>query len=413
MHKIGVLIPSRGKERSEFVKFCLEQMQRQTRKPDEILLFDEEPKSEKPDITYRYRKGCQELTNKGCNLIVFIENDDAYSRNYIETIYTSWLLHDKPAIIGINSTIYYNIFNQKFKVLHHNGRASMMSTAVTPAVNSVKWPDDNYSFTDLHLWKQLKGVSFTVDNPICVGIKHGTGMCGGGGHVTDWGHFDQEDSDFEKLSKWVETEALNFYKSLAMKEKYIYKKVNFNEWPFLSIITRRKEGKRGELFKNHTESIKKLKSFDFEQIFIVDPVGYGMLEANTSFQYVKDQIKGEWVYLLDDDDFLTDPNFVGILKENHEDVDVIFFKNKILTGDGDQIYPKPDSWESRVPKRGQIGGSCFAVRRWVYDKYIHYFAKPSFGDWYFITEVLKDENVKCKWVDKLMFETGRVSHGVD
>ena len=181
-------------------------------------------------------------------------------------------------------------------------------------------------------------------------------------------------------------------------------------YPFLSIITRRLDGKREKLFEQHVQSLKNIGT-DFEQIFIVDPFGHGMLSANASFQHVKELIRGQFVYLLDDDDFITDNHFIEMLKENALHTDIIFFKNKILNGDGDQIFPKPDSWQSLTPKLNQIGGSCFAFRKWIFDKYIHHFAHTSCGDWHFITEVLKDELVKTKWMDRLMFETGKVSSG--
>ncbi len=187
--------------------------------------------------------------------------------------------------------------------------------------------------------------------------------------------------------------------------------------PFLSIITRVMYGKRDTLFKQHQKSVAALTSIDFEQIFITDYAQKGLHEANRSFQLA--QPYGEYVYLLDDDDFFTNPDFIDELKKMSVIAevgagyapDVIFFKMKIKTGDGDEIYPKAASWHTRTPRRGQIGGSCFAVRRWVFYKYIHAFDQQSFGDWHFITKVLSDPEVKTAYIDKLMSETGKVSRG--
>lgn len=197
---------------------------------------------------------------------------------------------------------------------------------------------------------------------------------------------------------------------MTAKDKFQYFVIQHSINPFLSIVTRRMEGKRILLFEQHIDSLKKIGS-DYEQIFIKDYRGQGMLSANASFQFVHNMINGEFVFLLDDDDFITDNHFIEILKENAIEADVIFFKNKILTRDGDEIYPKPESWQTRIPRKSQIGGSCFTVRRWVYDKYIHHFAHPVCGDWYFISEVLKDKLVATKWIDRIMVETGKVSHG--
>lgn len=405
--KIGVLIPTR--DRPQFLEFALKQISKQSLQPDFIEIVNDAPLSDKPDVTWRYRIGFERLKHK-VDLIIFAEDDDNYSLDYLQKMVDFWVASGKPDLIGITHTIYYNIINQKYVRLEHPGRSSMMSMAISTKTTP-PWPDDNYSYTDMHLCKHMKGKFMTLNDPICVGIKHGTGTCGGGGHVLDWRVYNKQDEHFNFLSKTVDNEALNFYISLSMKDKYRIEKYQLKPDPFLSIVTRRMKGKRMNLFKQHGKSISKLNGGDLEQIFIIDPVGYGMLEANTSFQFVKDQIKGKYVHLVDDDDFFTDSTFINVLKEQGNDADIIFFKNKILTGDGDEIYPKPQSWISLNPKRGQIGGSCFVVKKWVYDKYIHHFAKPSFGDWYFITEALKDVSVKCTWIDKLMFETGRVSHG--
>lgn len=409
--KVGVLIPTRG-DRPKFLAFAKEQLERQTRKPDEVLIFDEKPKTSKPDITYRYRKGSAELARRGVDLIIFWEDDDYYRPDYIERLITLFKENREPDILGINTTIYYNIFTRKFAVFSHPGRASMMATVVKArALNKIVWPEDSYSYTDLFLWKSLRGVSVSTKSPLCVGIKHGLGLCGGGGHVNNWPKFNNEDRTYEKLESFTDSEAINFYNFMTVEiERY-----KLVEKPFLSIITRRMVGKRKELFERHKASVIALETCDYEQIFILDRVGVGMLNANRSFRYAAPV--GEFVYLLDDDDRFTNPEFIKILRREAykdspgESPDVIFFRMKIGTGDGDEIYPKPTSWETREPRRGEIGGSCFVVKRWVFERYITHFGYSSFGDWNFITKVLADKEVKAAWLDVKMAETGKVSRG--
>lgn len=400
--KVGVLIPTRG-DRPQFVAFAKAQLSRQTRKPDEVLFFDEPPKSNVPDITYRYRKGCEVLKERGCDFIIFWEDDDYYKPQYIERMLSMFRPGDD--IVGGNSTIYYNIFTRKWVSLHHPGRASMMHTAIrTKALDKLVWPADDYKWVDIHLWGRLKGNAFNSLENQCVGIKHGMGMCGGGGHVRDWAKFDRYDPQYHDLLQFTDELAVKFYSSLTAEVKRVSLKSN----PLLSIITRVMLGKRNGLFENHQRSVESLNSTDYEQIFIIDRHGAGMLNANKSFQFANPE--GEWVYLLDDDDFLTNPDFIDDIK-NHQEADVIFFKAKIKTGDGDEMYPKPGSWRSREPKRGQIGGGCGVFRKWVFDRYIHHFGLQSFGDWNFYTRVLADKEVKAAWVDKKIVETGKVSRG--
>lgn len=405
--KIGILTPTRG-DRDVFLKHCKFQVANQTRKPDEHLVVDSKPKSSAPDITFRYRTGCDELVKRGCDVIMFIEDDDWYSHEYIEQMVALYQRNGSPEIFGIDSSIYYNIMTRKWAQFKHAGRASMMNTMCsTKALKSIKWCDDAYSYTDMYLWKTLKGKSISVDKPLAIGIKHGIGLCGGGGHVNNWKSFSNYDKDWTQLQKWVNG-SLPVYKSISVDVRKYKMKPN----PFMTIITRVMLGKRNGLFAQHKQSVAGLNDIDFEQQFIVDKHGGGMYLANESFQFVKPS--GEYVYLLDDDDFFVRPDFIERIKQHANDTgfpDVIFFKMKIKTGDGDEIYPKPQSWKSRQPKRGQIGGSCFVVKRWVFERYIHHFAQRSCGDWYFITSVLNDADVRCSWLDERFAETGKVSRG--
>lgn len=406
--KTGILIPTRG-DRPRFLEFAKLQLKRQTRQPDEILIFDAPPQSDRPDITWRYRNGCRMLAERGVDVMLFWEDDDWYSPRYIENMVGAWEQNGRPDIFGLSGTIYYNIFTRKWAQFGHPGRASMMSTMMTArALEGLKWCADDYSFVDIHLWKTIKSRrDIDVAVPWCIGIKHGIGLCGGGGHVNNWPSFKNFDPQFADLARFTDDPSVRFYTELTTE----IQTVRMTPKPFLSIITRVMHGKRNGLFGQHQRSVAALESADFEQLFIIDRVGVGMLNANRSFAYAKPI--GEFVYLLDDDDFIVDPAFIGHIKRAAEETaaDAVFFKMKILTGDGDEIYPKPQSWESRRPLRGQIGGSCFVVRRWVFEKYIHHFGQPSFGDWHFITRVLADPEVRTAWIPTVMAETGRVSRG--
>lgn len=414
--KIGVLIPTRG-DRKDFLLFAMKQIARQTKQPDEIFIMDEIPKSEKPDITYRYRVGFNELVKRGCDLMFAWEDDDYYHENYIQLMSSDWFNHGKPDLMGLRHTTYYNIITQKYLYMEH-GHSSMFSTAISKeGVKKIQWGDDNYSFTDIVIWKQKDLTKLLMKIPgIAIGIKHGVGLCGGGGHRLNWAHYDggygQQDINFKYLSHHVNGEALNFYRAMSLVNNIGIDKYQMKKDPFLSIITRVMTGKRNTLFEQHKQSVRGLNDIDFEQIYLNDRIGIGMLNANCAFQLAIPHIEGKYVHLLDDDDFYKNPNFIKLLKaESAKDADVILFKMKILTGDGDEIYPKPQTWGTREPKRGQIGGSCFVVKKWVYDKYIHLFTQPSFGDWHFISTVLRDCSVKVSWLDVMMAETGKVSRG--
>lgn len=190
-----------------------------------------------------------------------------------------------------------------------------------------------------------------------------------------------------------------------------YHKIQSGEKPFLSIITR--VYKRPIGLRANSQSIKSLTDNDTEQIFITDKVGLGLLSANTSFSHKEtlEFIEGEYVYLLDDDDFIVNPEMVTRLKEVMRDhnPDVIFFRMIIKNGMNNDHYPTQQCWGNK-PMIAHIGGSCFVVKKEVYKKHIHNFAHARCGDFYFINSVF-ESGVKCYWLDVLMAETGKVSRG--
>lgn len=201
-----------------------------------------------------------------------------------------------------------------------------------------------------------------------------------------------------------------------------FSKKKYTDEPFLSIITRFYKRPIG-LSKN-LASIESLIDKDIEQIFITDNVGTGMLEANRAFSHptVKQMIEGEYVFLLDDDDFIINTNMVSDLKEAVQPLkggvymnsfsgpDVIFFRMIIKNGMNNNHYPTELCWSEQKPMIAHIGGSCFAVKKEVYLKLIHNFAHARCGDFFFIDAVMKSGASSC-WIDVLMAETGKVSRG--
>lgn len=407
--KIAVVCPT--KNRPEFLEFFRYQISIQTLKPDILEIVDDESPFDGVDITWRYRIGCDRVINKGADVILFMEDDDYYSNNYIERMVAQWRHHGSPELFGLGKTIYYNLMSRKWTEFSHPGRASMMSTLVkADAVKKINWGEDNYAYTDIVLWTKNRLGSKVVDiKGIAVGIKHGVGLVGGGGHLENWGHYRNSDDDLSVLKKMVSYQAMQFYCLQIAKKKLELKYIRFVSNPFLTIITRRMDGKRLELFENHKRSIAPF-ILDIEQCLIIDKHKLGMWVANTSFQLP--EIRGEYVYLLDDDDFILNNYFILELKKaSINRPGVIVFKMYIRNGDGDEIFPK--IWNRKDFKRGQIGGSCFVIRNDLFKKYINHFSHERMGDWEFITNVLRDENIKVEWIDSIMAETGRVSRGED
>lgn len=136
--------------------------------------------------------------------------------------------------------------------------------------------------------------------------------------------------------------------------------------------------------------------------------GYGLFSANRSFTKVS-PIDARYVMVLDDDDILTDLNFVKKFKRitNKDNSEIVFFKGYI-TGKG--TYPKQQFWK-KAPQRRYIASFCFAVRLDIWKKYIHKWGKESCGDFFFISECYR-KTKKYSWLNCLVVRTqGRPGKG--
>lgn len=212
--KLAVVIPDRG-DRPIFLENCLRMLAVQTIKPSHIEIVNFKPENGKKDITKRYRLGYEKVSKLGFDLVAFIENDDWYAPNYLETMLAKWGELGRPDIIGTSRTIYYHIGVRKWFTMHHVTRSSAMSTVLKCGLD-INWPADFEAYTDIALWHQIEsGVIFDPAPPICVGIKHGVGLCGGVNHLTAMERYINDDQALQYLRELVDADSFNFYEKLT------------------------------------------------------------------------------------------------------------------------------------------------------------------------------------------------------
>jgi len=116
--------------------------------------------------------------------------------------------------------------------------------------------------------------------------------------------------------------------------------------------------------------------------------------ANSQIFENRHRVKGDWVYILDDDDFLTDYTFIQSLKQVVADNDIVICKGYI----GKPLYPS--IWEE-VPVRATIGSPNFIVKKELFLKHADKWIVPRAGDFFFINAAY--ENAKVYWWDKIVF----------
>ena len=215
-NKLAVVIPTRG-NRERFLDFSLKRLNEQTLKPDEIIIVNDKPRSNNKDIAWRYKVGLQRAKEKKCNAVIFWEDDDWYSIDYIEWLYKKWIEYNSPFLFGIDETYYYHIRVNKYNYMKHPQRSSAFCMIVNPSeVLKCNWPKDDYPFLDLHLWRNHKGTAISFGDRVrAIGIKHGIGMVGGGGHNINFKWTNHKAYDW--FINIIDKESLNFYNSIEWK----------------------------------------------------------------------------------------------------------------------------------------------------------------------------------------------------
>ena len=217
--RIAVLIPDRG-DRPNFTNNCLKMMDEQTLFPVKVFHVNEPPKTEAKDITYRYRIGYNLLSNlSNVDLIAFIENDDYYAPNYLQTMAAHWIEEGKPDLLGTCYSWYYHIGLLKYTQLEHYTRSAAMNTLIVPKLK-FDWCADSEPYTDMHLWTNTPTLKKSIVNPkniISIGIKHGVGKCGGGSHIDRLNKYKHNDYNKEWLLKNIDQKFHLFYIELHAK----------------------------------------------------------------------------------------------------------------------------------------------------------------------------------------------------
>lgn len=211
--RVGVIIPTRGGERSKFVDNCVRQMLLQTIQPDEMLLMNYEPDSIYKDITQRYRRGYDMLRGKGLDVIAFIEDDEYYEPDYLAYMVSKWVEYGRPQLFGTSYNWYYNLRMKAYHKMEHYTQSHAMSTLIKPDMD-FPWCHDNEAFTDVYLWnlhKHLKGVIFTPEKNIAICMKHGVGLTGGNSHLDNDPRYKNKDPDMSWLRSQLTPESFEFF----------------------------------------------------------------------------------------------------------------------------------------------------------------------------------------------------------
>jgi len=173
--------------------------------------------------------------------------------------------------------------------------------------------------------------------------------------------------------------------------------------PLLTVITRTMPGREQWLERN-VASWKAQTDQDYEQLILLDEnPKWDMLRADVNLKEANGSINGRYVYVLDDDDYLIDKEFVASLKEvvaqnHHPEVIMVKFRRDAIFHD-----VLPTRWE-QDPFHGDVGTPNFVVQKGVWLSYVWLFGMEvnrGFGDFAFINNVF-GFGASVYWLDRVV-----------
>lgn len=165
-------------------------------------------------------------------------------------------------------------------------------------------------------------------------------------------------------------------------------------------------GRPHMLLKN-IDSLLMQTDKDWEQVILIDDDKRGMRFAQQMLIHNKSRVRGEYVYVFDDDHRLITPAFVSGIRTivAASKPDVIIVKCKIR---GHDILPHPWMGNGGYLKGAHVDTGCFVVEGKAWGNYVYAFNYPDTGDWHFYDKLWRSEdNLKIVWWDKVVAEDMR------
>lgn len=190
---------------------CLWQLDRMTVQPSATYLVNHAGRDGVIDLVPRIQAGVASARRDGIDICFIVENDDFFPEDYFKRL-LPWF-HDRD-FVGQNFTHYYSLKEMTYQRFDHPNRSSLCATAFrVSALNNFDWPQDDYPFLDIPLWKYARHKRRKFIDTGMVGIKTGLGLCGGKGHRMK---LRNHDYDLKWLAAHVDAKSLEFYQQLSL-----------------------------------------------------------------------------------------------------------------------------------------------------------------------------------------------------
>ena len=178
---------------------------------------------------------------------------------------------------------------------------------------------------------------------------------------------------------------------------------------FLEVITRCFQ--RPRMLAYNQESLQSQTCDDWIQTLLVDEIGRGVGWSYQQMALYADDLEGDYIWILDDDDMCIRMTLVDELKQiaTIHNPDVIMIKMNHLTRG---ILPDELVWK-RKPVIAHIGVSAFVVKRELWQRHAGAFLSADYSaDFDFISSIFQEEGVGVFWHDVIASQVQKISLGL-
>ena len=176
---------------------------------------------------------------------------------------------------------------------------------------------------------------------------------------------------------------------------------------FLEVMTRTFVGRRPDFLLRCHLSLRQLEDDNWSHRILVDMQRIGVAHANRWL--AAHEARGEWVWVLDDDDVCCHPALIGDLRWMVDTLgpDVVIVRNRWR--EPERVLPSDEVWGKR-PKMGEIGCSCVISRRDIWNQYRGNWGEAYAGDFDYINGLF-DAGLNVAWLDVVAAEIPRINSG--
>lgn len=178
---------------------------------------------------------------------------------------------------------------------------------------------------------------------------------------------------------------------------------------FLEVITRHLKG-RDSFLEANRESLRRQTDGDFVQTVLVDNQREGIGPAQAKLADHAEHLRGEYIWILDDDDLCIYDALIADLKHLTErfQAEVVFLR---MDHGGRGILPDDFNW-GKPPVCGRIGCSAYVVKAEVWKEHAEAWRSAHYAsDYDFIARVW-DSNPRVYWHDVVASQVQMIGMGV-